>query len=77
MKKLTEKEEMELLARDFKAITDLLINWLNRVPDGAAKFTWCMALAGNVLHDIPDELLDTFLEHYKEMKEDVNELLGN
>lgn len=65
-------ERIELLREGIGKVYDFLDSL--EEPD---KYTWMMAIAGDMLHEVPDELRDSFLKDYNKLKEYVVRINGD
>lgn len=65
-------ERIELLREGIGKVYDFLDSL--EEPD---RYTWMMAIAGDMLHEVPDELRDSFLKDYNKLKEYVVKINGD
>lgn len=47
------------------------------IDDEEMRATWAMSIAGDFLHDMPDDLRKKFFEDYEQLRRDVIEVCGH
>ena len=60
----------------FRKAVDLMTAIYTGVPNDEDRYIILESIAGNCLHDVPDDLLDDFFANYKRLREDVKETCG-
>lgn len=60
------EEKMKLLREGIGKVYDFLDSL-----DEPDRYTWMIAIAGDMLHEVPDELRDSFFKDYSKLREYV------
>ena len=60
----------------FRKAIDLMTAIYTEISDDKDRYVMLESIAGNCLHDVPDDMLDDFFANYKRLREDVKEICG-